>query len=93
MAKLPVVDIRHMPRPDFDTMRPESFAHLRSGGSVSKTMPVMVTLYPDGMLAVTDGRHRIWVAKERGFTHIDGVLRLMGPRGGTKQRAVSLWIS
>ncbi len=87
MAKLPVVDIRHMPRPAYDTMRPESFNYLRGGGTPRASMSVMLTLYPDGMLAVTDGRHRLWIAKELGHTHVEGVLRVMGPRGGTKQSA------
>lgn len=63
-------------------MRESSLAHLRGKGGASSALPVTVTIYPGGTHRVTDGRHRITVARERGQSTIVGKIQVMGPRGG-----------
>jgi hypothetical protein len=73
------------------TMRPESLTFLRSGGKDSAAMPVTLTRYAgDSRILGTDGRHRITVARERGETKIQGVLREIGKRGGVKKRRITI---
>lgn len=64
--------------------RSASFSHLRGGGTTSSALPVTVTVYPNGRAAVTDGRHRITVARERGDRTINAVVQGMGKRGGIR---------
>jgi hypothetical protein len=45
-------------------------------------MPVTVTIYPGGRAGVTDGRHRITVAREQGQRSVTGRVVVVGPRGG-----------
>lgn len=65
-------------------LRPESFAYLRAGGVV-RGLP-RVTVYPDGRAAITDGRHRITLARERGERTIEAVVQGMGTKGGIRWR-------
>lgn len=62
-------------------MRPESLAHLRAGGKVLGG-GIKVTIYPDGQAKITDGRHRITLAREQGTKTLDGTVQVMGPKGG-----------
>lgn len=67
-------------------MRAASFEHLRAGGSASSALPVTVSLYPGQTPRVTDGRHRISVARERGSRSIQATVIEYGPRGGVRSR-------
>jgi hypothetical protein len=66
-------------------LRPESFAHLRAGGAVYGGPP-KVTVYPDGRRVLTDGRHRVSLARERGESAIDAEVSVMGARGAIRGR-------
>jgi hypothetical protein len=63
-------------------LRAESLAWLRAG---KPTYPASMTprlhVYPDG-ITINDGRHRIFLAREAGQTHIAGKIVGYGPRGG-----------
>ena len=63
-------------------MREASLKHLRGGGSASTALPVTVTIYKGSAARVTDGRHRITIARERGQRSIVGTVIVRGPRGG-----------
>lgn len=63
-------------------LRDESLAYLRAGKQAASSMPVLITCYPDGTRAISDGRHRILIAREQGLTSIHGRIVGMGPRGG-----------
>lgn len=63
-------------------LRPESLLHLRKGGRVLASMPVRLHVYPDVGITINDGRHRIFVARERGETEVQGKIVGYGPRGG-----------
>jgi hypothetical protein len=65
-------------------LRPESFTHLRAGGAVHGGPP-KVTIYPGGKRVLTDGRHRITLARERGESTIDALVSVMGARGGIRK--------
>jgi hypothetical protein len=69
-------------RVERDTLRTNSLDFLRAGGKPSQVLPVTLTAYPDGTIGITDGRHRIYLARKEGKTHVHGVIRGMGPRGG-----------
>lgn len=73
-------------------MRADSLVHLRQGGRVSPAAPITFTKYPHGT-RLTDGRHRITVARERGESHVSGVLRTMGPRGGVTTQPLQIQIA
>lgn len=64
-------------------LRPESLAHLRKGGRAIEALPVRLHVYPDTGITINDGRHRIFVAREKGETEIHGKIVGYGPRGGT----------
>ncbi len=72
------------------TMREGSFKFLRSGGKADPKFPVTLTKTPDGKIRGTDGRHRITLAREAGQKSIQGMLRILGPRGGEKRRKVKI---
>jgi len=63
-------------------LRKASLDYLREGGHPSPALPVTLTCYPGGVIGITDGRHRIYLARQRGETSIHGTIRGMGPRGG-----------
>lgn len=63
-------------------LRAESFAYLRAGKQVAASMPITIMIYPDGKRAISDGRHRILIAREQHKTHVHGRILGMGPRGG-----------
>ncbi len=48
----------------------------------SKTGLPQLTLQPDGSVSLTNGRHRLTVARELGLRQIVARLRKLGPRGG-----------
>lgn len=64
-------------------LRAESLAWLRAG---KPTYPASMTprlhVYPDTGITINDGRHRIFLARERGETEIHGKIVGYGPRGG-----------
>jgi hypothetical protein len=64
-------------------LRGQSLEYLRAGGKTND--PVRINVYPDGSSGVTDGRHRITVARERGENFVQATVSGVGPRGG------SLW--
>lgn len=66
-------------------LRPESFAYLRAGGKVHGGLP-RVTIMPDGRATITDGRHRITLAREQGRATIRAVVQGMGREGGIRWR-------
>jgi hypothetical protein len=76
---------RGMPIPQ-SGLRDASFTFLRGGGVPTPTLPVMLTVYPGGQRVIADGRHRITVARERGETHVHGVILGYGPRGAVRWR-------
>lgn len=64
-------------------LRPESLAWLRAGKpTYPATMIPRLHVYPDTGLTINDGRHRIFLARERGETEIRGTIVGFGPRGG-----------
>lgn len=67
-------------------LRPESFAHLRSGGAVHGGSPVLRIAH-DGTVSIVDGRHRITLAREAGAKSISARVIVEGPRGGVKRYA------
>lgn len=68
-----------------DTLRKESLSYLRGGGIAREKAPITFEIFPDVKgPRLTDGRHRITVAREQGLTEVDAILRVIGPRGGVK---------
>jgi hypothetical protein len=67
-------------------LRAESFAYLRAGGKPIPSLPVTLAIYPDGVRAIVDGRHRITIARERGESHVNGRIIGYGPRLGVVWR-------
>ncbi len=66
-----------------DGMRADSFARVRSERASGQRMrPIEVARYHDGRTVLTDGRHRLAVAREAGDRSISAVVRTYGPRGG-----------
>jgi hypothetical protein len=65
-------------------LRPESLAYLRSGATVNPAMPIELAVYPDSPLHIVNGRHRIFLARERGETSVIGRITGYGPRGGKR---------
>jgi hypothetical protein len=52
-------------------MRDESMEKVRQQRERNEKMrPIVVTVFPDGLVALNDGRHRLSVAKERGDLYI-----------------------
>lgn len=64
-------------------LRPESFAHLRSGGAVHGGPP-RIKFEAAGSARIIDGRHRIMLARERGDKTIDAIVYGEGKRGGVR---------
>jgi hypothetical protein len=64
-------------------LRPESFAHLRSGGAVYGG-PVTFGIRHDGSRYIIDGRHRLTLARERGDAEIDARVVAYGKRMGVR---------
>jgi hypothetical protein len=66
-------------------LRPESLAYLRrSGATVNPAMPIQLAVYPDSPLHIVNGRHRIFLARERGEKSVIGQITGYGPRGGQR---------
>jgi hypothetical protein len=63
-------------------LRPVSLEFLRGGGTPVGTMPVRLHVYPNCAPVINDGRHRIFMAREKGATHVPGKIVGYGPRGG-----------
>lgn len=63
-------------------MRPESIERVRAEHASGQPMrPVDVTRYPDGQIALNDGRHRLAVARELGLTEIPTHVSVMDAEG------------
>lgn len=57
---------------DYGGMRDESMKLVRKQRHNNEKMrPIVVTVFPDGLVALNDGRHRLTVARERGDRYID----------------------
>lgn len=65
--------------------RAESFDCLRANPN---SAPIVVTCYHNGRNGVTDGRHRLALALERGAKTITAEVWKMGPRGGVKRLGI-----
>jgi hypothetical protein len=65
-------------------LRDESFEYLRSGRAPVASMPITVMVYPNGLRVITDGRHRITIAREQGKAFVRGRMIGLGPRGGVQ---------
>jgi ParB-like chromosome segregation protein Spo0J len=63
-------------------MRPESFEAVRRQRDSGAVAPIEVAVYAKEGAVLTDGRHRLAVAKQEGDTEIDAIVRHYGPRGG-----------
>jgi hypothetical protein len=64
-------------------LRLESLEWLRAGKpTYPATMVPRLHVYPDTGITINDGRHRIFLARERGETHIAGKIVGYGPKGG-----------
>lgn len=84
-----VIDVRgksalQLSRTPEGSMRASSLDYLRSGGAARAAAPVSFDHYPDTGLVLSDGRHRITVAREQGKKQLTGIVRVFGPRGGLK---------
>jgi hypothetical protein len=64
------------------SLRAESLAWLRAGGRPVPTMPVRLHVFPESSIAIADGRHRIWLARQRKEDFIEGKIVGYGSRGG-----------
>lgn len=71
-------------------LRPASFAHLRAGGKVLGGPPTVTLFAGQKSPVITDGRHRITLARERGEKSMEAVVRQMGPRGGLKSKRMRI---
>ena len=69
-----------------DGLRAESFDYLRGGGRPIPSLPVTLAVYPNGKLAIVDGRHRITLARLRGDASVQGKMLAYGPRLGVLWR-------
>lgn len=65
-------------------LREESFQYLRAGREPVASMPVTIMVYPNGTRVITDGRHRITIAREEGKAFVRGRIIGLGPRGGVR---------
>jgi hypothetical protein len=64
-------------------LRPDSLAWLRAGKpAYPVSMGIRLHVYPDVGIVINDGRHRIYLARERGETEVKGKICGYGPRGG-----------
>jgi hypothetical protein len=45
-------------------------------------MPVRLHVFPESSIAIADGRHRIWLARQRKEDFIEGKIVGYGSRGG-----------
>jgi len=61
---------------DYSGMRPESLDIVRGERASGKAMrPIVVEVWPGKAPILTDGRHRLTVARERGDTQISAIVR------------------
>jgi hypothetical protein len=78
-----------------DNLRPENLdflrndPHFKAYGTVSDKMGSnagglpRIIIGPDGAPRLSNGRHRLTVARELGLPQIEGIIQRQGPRGGT----------
>ncbi len=72
---------------DHSGMRPESLALVRGQRSSKIIMrPIVVSVYPGERPILTDGRHRLQVARERGDATIQALIRTYDREGNTVSR-------
>lgn len=69
-----------------DTLRPESLDYLRKGGAARAKAPISFEVYPDTGLRLTDGRHRITVAREQRVGTLPAEIREYDRAGKLKRK-------
>jgi hypothetical protein len=78
-------------RIDADGMRPESFERVRAQRAAGEKMrPIEISFYPGEQPVVTDGRHRIAVARELGDDTILATRRIYDAEGSTVSKVTEL---